>query len=382
VWELETRVGPLIRPPSGDLENALKTLEPGESWAVPPQCVGDNPNLWSPGVKYGVTPGSYTHITEFFGPVLGVMRFERLDEAIALVNQTGYGLTSGLHSLDEREHKQWKAGVHAGNLYINRGTTGAVVLRQPFGGTGKSSFGPGLKAGGPNYVAQFMKIEEEGEVETPAKPVENPQLEDLRRATADAPKLLKASSRRLLLAISSYDCWWREEFSREHDHFRLLGQDNFRRYLPFGVVRVRVAAEDSAFDIFARACAARVTGARVVVSSLPGKTPDAVKLLDELTDSWAAAIEFVEETDEELAAHIRALPPHAAERIRYAAPDRIPDVVRAVAAETGLYLADEPVLPEGRVELLWYLREQSVCHDYHRYGNLGTRAGEARREPQ
>src|SRR6185295_828081 len=86
-WELQTRVGPLIRPPSGDLENALKTLEPGESWAVLPRQVGDNPNLWSPGVKYGVQSGSYTHLTEFFGPMLGVMRFERLDEAIALVNQ-------------------------------------------------------------------------------------------------------------------------------------------------------------------------------------------------------------------------------------------------------------------------------------------------------
>ena len=60
----------------------------------------NNPNLWSPGIKYGVRPGSYTHLTEFFGPVLGVMRFKSLAEAIALVNQTGYGLTSGLESLD------------------------------------------------------------------------------------------------------------------------------------------------------------------------------------------------------------------------------------------------------------------------------------------
>ncbi len=377
-WELDTRVGPLIRPPTGDLENALKTLEPGESWAVMPRRVGDNANLWSPGVKYGVTPGSYTHGTEFFGPVLGVMRFERLDEAIALVNQTGYGLTSGLHSLDEREHEQWKAGIRAGNLYINRGTTGAVVLRQPFGGVGKSCFGPGLKAGGPNYVAQFMKFEEASELEDAKEPVQNAQLEDLRRAILAAPKMIRASSRRLLQAIGSFDRWWREEFSCEHDHFRLLGQDNFRRYLPFSVIRVRVASQDAAFEIFARACAARATGARVVVSSSAVATHEAVKLLDELTDSWAAAIEFVEETDEQLAAHIRALPAHATERIRFAAPDRVPEVMRTAATETGVYLADEPVLAEGRVELLWYLREQSVCHYYHRYGYLGTRAGEAR----
>jgi RHH-type proline utilization regulon transcriptional repressor/proline dehydrogenase/delta 1-pyrroline-5-carboxylate dehydrogenase len=209
----------------------------------------------------------------------------------------------------------------------------------------------------------------------------NENLESLRLAMQEAQDLIRASSFRLLRAIGSYDRWWRDEFSREHDHFRLLGQDNFRRYLPFKVIRVRVSPQDEAFDIFARACAARVTGARVVVSSPAGMAHDAVKLLDELTDSWAAAIEFIEETDDQLSAHIRALPPHADERIRFAAPARVTDVVRAAAAETGVYLADEPVLGEGRVELLWYLREQSVCHDYHRYGNLGPRAGEARGEP-
>jgi len=390
-WELPTRVNPLIRPPGGDLETALKTLEPGESWAVMPRQVGDSPRLWSPCVKYGVSPGSYTHCTEFFGPVLGVMRFERLDEAIALVNQTGYGLTSGLHSLDEREHAQWKSGVRAGNLYINRGTTGAVVLRQPFGGMGKSSFGPGLKAGGPNYVAQFMKFEEGDFSESANEPVAHEHLESLRRAVRDSVFTQhatrntlsedRASLRRLLHAIESYDHWWRNEFSREHDHFRLLGQDNVRRYLPFRVIRVRVAPRDTAFEIFARACAAHITGARVVVSSPPGAVAEAVNLLDEWTDSWAAAIEFLDEMDGQLAAHVRALPPHADERIRYAAPDRVPEVVRTTASETGVYLADEPVLAEGRVELLWYLREQSVCHDYHRYGNLGSRSSEPRREP-
>jgi RHH-type proline utilization regulon transcriptional repressor/proline dehydrogenase/delta 1-pyrroline-5-carboxylate dehydrogenase len=381
-WDLETRLGPLIRPPSGDLENALKTLEPGESWAVLPRRDAGNPNLWSPGVKYGVTPGGYTHTTEFFGPVLGVMRFERLDEAITLVNQTGYGLTSGLHSLDEREHEQWKARVHAGNLYLNRGTTGAIVLRQPFGGMGKSCFGPGLKAGGPNYVAQFMKFEETDATDATIETVSNGHLESLRSLLLNPSQPIGSDSRRLLQAIRSYDRWWREEFSREHDHFRLLGQDNVRRYLPFRIIRVRVAAEDTAFDIFARACAARVTGARVIVSSPAGTSHDAVKLLDELTDSWAAAIEFVEESDAQLATHIRALPAHADERIRYAAPDRVPESIRTAAAESGVYLADEPVLAEGRVELLWYLREQSICLDYHRYGNLGERAGESCKEPQ
>ena len=213
-------------------------------------------------------------------------------------------------------------------------------------------------------------------------PVANEHLETLRRAVLEA-EVNEAgdSSHRLLRAIESYDHWWREEFSQAHDHLRILGQDNFRRYLPFAEVRARVAPQDTVFDLLARVCAARVTGARVIVSQPPGPASDALRWLDEKTDSWAAAIEFIEETDEQLATHLRALPAHSAERIRYAAPDRVPAAIRAVAAETGIYLADEPVLAAGRVELLWYLREQSVCFDYHRYGNLGARAGEPRKEP-
>jgi len=67
--------------------------------------------------------------------------------------------------------------------------------------------------------------------------------------------------------------------------------------------------------------------------------------------------------------------------VRYAAADRVPDAVRRAAAGVGLFLAAAPVLMQGRIELLWYLREQSLCLDYHRYGNLGARAGEPRTPP-
>jgi RHH-type proline utilization regulon transcriptional repressor/proline dehydrogenase/delta 1-pyrroline-5-carboxylate dehydrogenase len=69
------------------------------------------------------------------------------------------------------------------------------------------------------------------------------------------------------------------------------------------------------------------------------------------------------------------------DRVRYAAPDRVPSSIRKAAAEALQYVADAPVLAHGRVELLWYMREQSLTVDYHRYGNLGLRAGEDRAEP-
>jgi RHH-type proline utilization regulon transcriptional repressor/proline dehydrogenase/delta 1-pyrroline-5-carboxylate dehydrogenase len=377
-WDRRTRMGPLIRPPGGVLEKALKELEPGESWAVMPRRVGDNPGLYSPAIKWGVRPGSFTHLTEFFGPVLGVIKARDLREAIALVNQTGYGLTSGLESLDDREQELWLEQVKAGNLYVNRVTTGAIVLRQPFGGMGKSAFGPGIKVGGPNYVAQLMDFEECADPEI-SESVSDPHLEDLRSWLRDHLDALEGISReevsRVILALGSYDLNVQREFGRTHDHFCLVGQDNLRRYQAVSEIRVRVHPDDSFFELIARVAAAKSVGCRITVSSPSDARVPGLELLEVLTEPWAGAIEFVEESDAMLAAVIRE---GQTDRVRYASPDRVPKSIFEAAHGTGLFVAPAPVLAEGRIELLWYLREQSISHDYHRCGNLGERAEEER----
>jgi len=182
---------------------------------------------------------------------------------------------------------------------------------------------------------------------------------------------------RIIAAAVGYERNQREEFGAEHDHFKLVGQDNVRRYLPVGDVRVRVDASDTAFDVFARACAAHIAGCRVVISTPPGLDSAAVQRLEQLTESWAGAIEFVEETDAQLAQAIRD---GQTDRVRYAAPDRASlEVLQAGNAANGCVVS-VPVSAEGRLELLWYVREQSISTDYHRYGNLGMRADEPRAE--
>jgi RHH-type proline utilization regulon transcriptional repressor/proline dehydrogenase/delta 1-pyrroline-5-carboxylate dehydrogenase len=183
---------------------------------------------------------------------------------------------------------------------------------------------------------------------------------------------------RIVRAIDSYRHWMTEEFQPAHDHFRLVGEDKFRRYLPVSHLRIRVHTNDSPFEIFARAAAARAAGCRTVVSAphdLAGRARDAFQRLDELTDSWAAAIEFLEESDEQLAEAMRS---GVTRRVRYADPARVPQLIRQASAQSYVYVADAPVLAHGRIELLWYLQEQSLSHVYHRYGNLGRRAGEPR----
>ena len=92
---------------------------------------------------------------EVFGPVLHVIRFEadKLDEVLAAINATGYGLTLGIHSRIDSTIEKISRTVKVGNCYVNRNQIGAVVGVQPFGGEGLSGTGP--KAGGPHYLLRF-----------------------------------------------------------------------------------------------------------------------------------------------------------------------------------------------------------------------------------
>ena len=162
VWDFKNRIGTLANKLDGALKKAVETLEEGEEWALKPRFVDDNEYMMTPAIKWGVKEGSFCHMNELFGPVLSVMKARDLKHAIDIVNSTGYGLTSGIESLDEREVAYWREHLKAGNLYINRGTTGAIVLRQPFGGMGKSAIGAGRKVGIYNYITQFMDFEEVG----------------------------------------------------------------------------------------------------------------------------------------------------------------------------------------------------------------------------
>jgi RHH-type transcriptional regulator, proline utilization regulon repressor / proline dehydrogenase / delta 1-pyrroline-5-carboxylate dehydrogenase len=91
---------------------------------------------------------------EIFGPVLTVLRADDLDGAIGLANRSEYALTAGIYSRSPANIARAAAELRAGNVYINRHITGAVVGRQPFGGYGMS--GVGSKAGGPDYLLQFL----------------------------------------------------------------------------------------------------------------------------------------------------------------------------------------------------------------------------------
>ncbi len=105
-------------------------------------------------VMFEVRPEAAVAREEIFGPVVSVIKAMDIDEAITIANSTDYALTGGIFSRSPAVIRKAKDAFRAGNLYINRKITGALVGRQPFGGAGMSGTGP--KAGGPDYLLQFM----------------------------------------------------------------------------------------------------------------------------------------------------------------------------------------------------------------------------------
>jgi RHH-type proline utilization regulon transcriptional repressor/proline dehydrogenase/delta 1-pyrroline-5-carboxylate dehydrogenase len=153
-----TTVGPVIDEKS--VERIQKHIEIGKEenrlvLEYPlPEGLADEGYFIGPQVFADVDPSSRLAQEEIFGPVLAVLPVDDLSAAIEIVNDTDYALTAGVFSRSPANLKRCVQELEVGNLYLNRGTTGALVNRQPFGGFRMS--GIGTKAGGPDYLAQFI----------------------------------------------------------------------------------------------------------------------------------------------------------------------------------------------------------------------------------
>jgi RHH-type transcriptional regulator, proline utilization regulon repressor / proline dehydrogenase / delta 1-pyrroline-5-carboxylate dehydrogenase len=317
-----TMMGPVIAPPTGPLQRALTRLDDGEAWLVEPRLLDTDSDLagrlWSPGVRTGVAPGSWFHRTECFGPVLGVMRVDDLDHAIAVQNDSDFGLTGGLHSLDDAEITRWLERVEVGNAYVNRGITGAIVRRQPFGGWKQSSVGGGCKAGGPGYVQQFASITD--------------------RRSDDADHDDPAAR-----AAASYRRAWAEVFSVGHDPSGLRCESNILRYRPLQTVLLRYdGAVTAAADVALIRAAATVAGVSLIESEIGAESEEAL----------IARLDGAEGVD----------------RVRLLAP--MGEAVRRSCHEANIAIDESTPVSDGFVEMYRWVREQSLSRSTHRHGRL------------
>ena len=361
---LSASMGPLTEEPSDKLLRALTTLEPGESWVLEPRQLDDSGRLWSPGIKDGVKPGSFFHLTECFGPVLGLMHADTLAEAMELQNQVDFGLTAGIHSLDAAEVATWLDTVQAGNVYVNRGITGAIVQRQPFGGWKKSSVGLGSKAGGPNYLMLFGDWSD-GSVRD--------------EAWLDAAR---ASDRRA----------WEQEFGRASDPTGLTAEANIFRYLPRAVT-VRVTAAALALEVTRTAHAAQLAQTPVTWSVSPDAAAEVRAAVEDAargagqpagsdgpagasgTAGSTGAVSTGEggvaiESAADFAARVEsgAYDDGVGARVRMIGAVE-PELTGAIAQRPEVAVVDDAVTGSGRVELRYFVQEQAVSMTLHRFGN-------------
>jgi RHH-type proline utilization regulon transcriptional repressor/proline dehydrogenase/delta 1-pyrroline-5-carboxylate dehydrogenase len=316
-YDLATTVGPIIRAAEPTLQRALTQLEPGESWLIEPVAIGSAGLQWRPGVKVGVQPGSWSHLHEWFGPVLGVMVAPDFETALGWQNQVPYGLTAGLQSLDEGQCQHWIDHVEAGNVYLNRGVTGAVVNRQPFGGWKRSSVGPTAKAGGRNYVNCLRRW----------------------------PRLSSSD-----FAVSDLSNWWRDYGSQARDESGLSVEVNFQRYRRhLAPIVVRIDENFGGMEAKVLREIATLTGATISFSS----ATEAIPKID-------TTIESVDELVQRCATFAK---------VRWLSKEAAPI---AELLECGISTDRRPLVQAGDVEGPRWLLEQSVAMTRHRYGNVNA----------
>ena len=314
-------------------------------------------------------------MTELFGPVLSVLRADDLEHALELANATPYGLTAGLHSLDEREQARFIARSQCGNLYVNRTITGAIVGRQPFGGHKASSVGPGAKAGGPNYVGQLQALSDAPSDRAPEPPAPM-SLPPAARALLEWAKsrLDAADVSRLRARIHDYQGQIERYFSLPQPSARVVGQDNVLLYRPVGPLLIVAAEGASPLDVVSALAAALLSGCEVHLSlSAAGIGPVASRELVLLAQAARAPIS-VEAVGDVATRLERDATKY--ERLRWIAGpgEPPPDALLRAGVAIGCHVSSRPVLAHGRYELTFYHREQTISIDYHRYGHLGFRS--------
>ncbi len=151
----ETFMGPVINERSRDkIESYIKIGNGEGTLLTGGERAGDEGYFLEPTVFTDISPTARIAQEEIFGPVLAVIRAKDYDDALAIANNTEFGLTGSVYSRDRKKLERARAEFHVGNLYFNRKCTGAMVGVHPFGGFNMS--GTDSKAGGPDYLLLYL----------------------------------------------------------------------------------------------------------------------------------------------------------------------------------------------------------------------------------
>lgn len=361
---LKNKLCALADKPNDKVKKAMNELQSYESWALEPKFKDDNEYLMSPGIKYGTKKGDFTHKTELFAPILTVMCAKNLQEAITIANSTDYGLTAGFESLDEREWEYFHTNIEAGNIYINKPTTGAIVLRQPFGGIKKSAIGFGRKVGIYNYITQFTDISQDSADENLLDCEFAKKLDETSQNSDFAS--IKDELKKAALMAKSYAYHYKHEFSQVKEYVKVRGEENLFSYNKISSFAYRIDKSDSLSDILGVILALNILNINAVLSYENNAN---IELIKENLQNFGLKAKFVKEDEK---AFVSSIPNY--ERVRFMGEvSKDSAIYKEAAANAKIVINTKPLI-NGRFELLLYHNEKSVSISYHRYGNLGNRA--------
>ena len=350
----DATVGPLIEKPSEKLLRALTVLDEGESWLLEPKQLDETGRLWRPGIKIGVKPNSFFHKTEVFGPVLGLMFAKNLEQALEIQNGTDYGLTAGIHSLNAAELGYWLENIDAGNLYVNRGITGAIVERQPFGGFKRSAVGWGLKAGGRNYLLQFGYFED----------VKDSELAEVDLSEFETALEFLSPERRTWLrqALTSDQYWLKSFYQPEKlDPGSIEVEANYHRYIPDAKhTLVRASGNGDLAELLRIVFAAKLAGGIQLISVAPEfLSLNKIEPEELQTLVGPLLVQTADEFEPTITSGTRLILIGAKE-----------PKITELQASPELFVLEGLSSKSGRLALLAMFREQSISITQHRFGAI------------
>ena len=364
-WEVKSFITPLINPIDDKLNKTIQHLEKGEEWLLKPVQDNNNPNLWSCGIKKNVKKQSAFFNKIFSFPIIGLMKANNINHAIDLANSNKYLLAAAFFTLDDVEKITWLSKIHSCNYFVNNKITDPMVRKQPFGFS-KQLFFNSYQIGGPNFLYNFVDIEQKGIPKE--KNVVNKKVNEL---TPFLEKINLTTEQLGIwyVSIANYAYWW-GRIKHYKDNTKILGQDNIFGYIPINQIYIYIDAETSVFDAL-RACAACITcGAKIciVLEQNAFSSINWEKLSFCLIVQKESKRSFIKKLKNGNFANKRIRLTHKA------------DIeIKKSAIEGFAVIIDSPILSNGRIELINYLKEISFSCDYDRYGNLGIRNAEFRK---
>ena len=362
-WNLSSTVVPLATAPSNRFLQAAHNLESGEEWLLPLRISDWNSRLYYPSIKILKSPGTFSHMNELFGPLLSLIPVYDVHDAVRIAHMTPFGLTSGIYSLSDEEIKIWQHRIQTGMVYINRPTVGALVGRQPFGGWRASSFGIGMKVGGPFSLRQLMTSTQGTPYNTIDIPMKGPILSLISSlmsnegTSSDACSSFIASSRHIYtiweteFAISPKICssiagQTNELFIVPREEIIFYIQDNATPHMVWAFISMAIIAST------------RLHISRTVLQILAPFINEQLFLSCIKRQKWN-----IFDSHEEMVGICKTSP-----RIKALKP--LPKSLYDAVSEYAFAIDEDPLSMNPKIDFLHFFHEKSVSHDTHRYGTV------------